>query len=69
MSAIRRSFSLKTVRFSTKNNTKNTFYMSAIRGLLHKFRNYFRELRYCEQKFLFLRKLVAQRIMAFGLRP
>ena len=25
MSAIRCSFSLKTVRFSTKNNTKNTF--------------------------------------------
>ena len=54
MSAIRRSFSLKTVRFSTKNNTKNTFYMSAIRGLHHKFRNYFRELRNCEQKFLIL---------------
>ena len=50
MSAIRRSFSLKTVRFSTKNNTKNTFYMSAIRGLLHKFRNYFRELQSCDNK-------------------
>jgi len=45
MSAIRRSFSLKTVRFSTKNNTKDTFYMSAIRGLLHKFRNYFCNLQ------------------------
>ena len=50
MSAIRRSFSLKTVRFSTKNNTKNTFYMSAIRGLHHKFRNYFRELQSCANK-------------------
>jgi len=50
MSAIRRSFSLKTVRFSTKNNTKNTFYMSAIRGLHHKFRNYFRELQSCDSK-------------------
>ena len=56
MSAIRRSFSLKTVRFSTKNNTKNTFYMSAIRRLHHKFRNYFRELWNCAQKFLILRK-------------
>ena len=56
MSAIRRSFSLKTVRFSIKNNTKNTFYMSAIRRLHHKFRNYFRELRNCAQKFLILQK-------------
>ncbi len=56
MSAIRRSFSLKTVRFSTKNNTKNTFYMSAVRELHHKFRNYFRELRNYAQKFLILQK-------------